>query len=178
MSKLIAYREKQHLTQKELSDKSGVSVRTIQRIESGTAPKGYTLKSLANALNIKEEDLLDQITASDEPNLQIIKWINFSSLLFFIPFANIVLPLLIAKRTDQVNELTKQIVCLQIVWTAASVVLSGISPFLVGWVGASRQLTLQLIIVSFLVNLFIILRNAAELQRNNTLRIKLNFRLI
>jgi len=35
MSKLKRIREEQHLTQEELSANSGISVRTIQRIESG-----------------------------------------------------------------------------------------------------------------------------------------------
>lgn len=34
------------MTQEELAEKSGVSVRTIQRIEAGTQPKGYTLNSI------------------------------------------------------------------------------------------------------------------------------------
>ncbi len=44
MSKLKKIREKLNLTQEELSEKSGISVRTIQRIESGNEPKGQTLK--------------------------------------------------------------------------------------------------------------------------------------
>mgnify|MGYP003598873837 CR=1 FL=1 len=44
-----------NLTQEELAEKSGISVRTIQRIESGTKPKGYTLKALAAALGISEK---------------------------------------------------------------------------------------------------------------------------
>nr|MBC7611596.1 helix-turn-helix transcriptional regulator [Pseudopedobacter sp.] len=44
MSKLKRIREQQNLTQEELSEKSAVSVRTIQRIEAGKDPKGYTLR--------------------------------------------------------------------------------------------------------------------------------------
>ena len=44
MSKLKNLREFQNLTQEELAEKSGVSVRTIQRIETGKKPKGYTLR--------------------------------------------------------------------------------------------------------------------------------------
>jgi len=46
MSKLKQLREQKNMTQEELSEKSGISVRTIQRIESGTNPKGHTLKYL------------------------------------------------------------------------------------------------------------------------------------
>ncbi len=40
-------REEKNLTQTELAEKSGLSLRTIQRIEAGNVPKGYTLKALA-----------------------------------------------------------------------------------------------------------------------------------
>lgn len=55
MSELKKIREEMNLTQEELAEKSGISVRTIQRIESGTKPKGYTLKALAAALGISEK---------------------------------------------------------------------------------------------------------------------------
>ncbi len=57
MSKLKAIREQKNLTQEELSEQSKISVRTIQRIESGTEPKGHTLRSLAQALEIEEIEL-------------------------------------------------------------------------------------------------------------------------
>ena len=58
MSELKKIRERQNLTQEELAEKSGISVRTIQRIEAGTNPKGYTLKTLASSLDVSEKDLL------------------------------------------------------------------------------------------------------------------------
>ncbi len=57
MSKLKIVREQKNLTQEELSEKSGISVRTIQRIESGIAPKGHTLKALSKTLEILETEL-------------------------------------------------------------------------------------------------------------------------
>ncbi|NQY05646.1 MAG: helix-turn-helix transcriptional regulator, partial [Flavobacteriaceae bacterium] len=47
MNKLVALRTQRNLTQEELAEKSGISSRTIQRIEAGTVPKGHTLKTLA-----------------------------------------------------------------------------------------------------------------------------------
>jgi transcriptional regulator with XRE-family HTH domain len=58
MSKLKKIREKFNLTQQELSEKSGISVRTIQRIESGTDPKGQTLKILARTLAVNEGEFI------------------------------------------------------------------------------------------------------------------------
>lgn len=51
-------REEQNLTQTELAEKSGVSLRTCQRIEAGNILKGFTLKALAGALEVDPEDLV------------------------------------------------------------------------------------------------------------------------
>ena len=52
------YREKLQWTQQVLSDASGLSIRTIQRIESGEIPSKESLLSLAAALDVNVEDLL------------------------------------------------------------------------------------------------------------------------
>ena len=57
MPELKKIRELKNLTQEELAEKSGLSVRTIQRIEAGVQPKGYTLKVLALSLDVPERDL-------------------------------------------------------------------------------------------------------------------------
>jgi len=41
------------MTQSELAEKSGLSLRTVQRIEGGNIPKGFTLKSIAGNLETK-----------------------------------------------------------------------------------------------------------------------------
>ena len=52
MSNLFKYREKLNLTQDELAEKAGISVRTTQRIESAATLKGHTLRALSKALGI------------------------------------------------------------------------------------------------------------------------------
>ena len=59
MSILLELREKLNLTQEELADKANISVRTIQRIEAGTKPKGFTLEALSNALGVNKNVLLE-----------------------------------------------------------------------------------------------------------------------
>ncbi|MEG0931540.1 helix-turn-helix domain-containing protein, partial [Algoriella sp.] len=94
MSKLKQIREQQSLTQEELAEKSRISVRTIQRIESGSVPKGYTLKTLATILQISENELLhieeekseeiinelveDLVIESNNIDYQKVKLINLS----------------------------------------------------------------------------------------------------
>ena len=52
------YREKLQWTQQVLSVASGLSIRTIQRIESGEIPSKESLLALAAALDVNVEDLL------------------------------------------------------------------------------------------------------------------------
>ena len=123
MSTLTAYREKLNLTQDELSEKSGLSVRTIQRIEAGSKPKGHSLNVLSKALNVCREQLTEEVNAPSL-NYKLIKLINISSLPFVvIPLANIALPLMIMYGKKEVNSITKQIISVQILWTIISAVL-------------------------------------------------------
>lgn len=166
------------MTQKDLSEKSGLSIRTIQRIEAGTVPKGYTLKALLDALDVTEKELFGNEKNKQVYNKGAIKLINFSSLLFFIPFANILVPYLLMKIKDEENEITKQVVTLQILWTVCSIVVITLSIFMVRWVGINRQWFLILLLMAPILNLFIIFRNAIELEGNDRLYIKTNFNIV
>jgi transcriptional regulator with XRE-family HTH domain len=178
MSKLTEYREKLNLTQDELAEKSGLSVRTIQRIEAGAILKGHSLNALSQALNVSSEQLSED-EAESVFNDKLIKLINLSSLPFvFIPLANIAVPLAIMYGKKEVTWITKQIVSLQIFWTIISSVIFLLSPFIPKLFSSDLRLTLPVLIVSILVNIFIILRNAVEIDKKNELYIKLNFSLI
>lgn len=178
MSKLLEYREKLNLTQDELAEKSGISVRTIQRIEAGATPKGFTLKTLAKVLNISEAQLFDNSTEQQHFNYQLIKLINLSSLFFFIPLGNIFIPLIIMHLKKEVNHITKQIISVQILWTIISFVTFFLFIFIKNWLSLSNQLTLVVLILPILVNLYIIIRNTVEIDKYNNLYIKLNFSFI
>lgn len=177
MSNLLTYREKQNMTQDELAEKSGVSVRTIQRVEAGANLKGHTLKALAQALNISTTNL-DAKVEEIQYNIPLIKLINLSSLLFFVPLANIFIPVLIMYLTKEKNPITNQIVSLQIMWTIISLVAFLLSPFIQKWFSLNRQLILVVLIVCILINIFIILRNGLELDKNKKLRFRLKFSII
>lgn len=178
MSKLTEYREKQNLTQEELAKKSGISVRTIQRIESGIEPKGYTLRALAKSLNIKENELIKTNILNKKSNSKVINLINLSSLLVvFIPIANFVLPLIITLIKKQLNSLTRQIITIQILW---SVIM--ISLYLIGSIifinELGRNIGIGVLVFLVLANAFIILRNSAELNKNTRLFFSLKFSII
>lgn len=193
MSKLKTAREQKNLTQEELSERSKISVRTIQRIEAGTEPKGYTLRALAQALEIDEASLQDTVSiteekeaASDETitvmneeqaevNYSLIKIINLSSLLFtLLPPLNIFVPLMLMFGLKQRNSLVRQIISVQMIWTVMAPIVFMLGIFL----KFGKQFTLILMIIIVLSNVFIILRNAAEIDRNKKLYFRLKFSMI
>jgi transcriptional regulator with XRE-family HTH domain len=179
MSPLTEYREKLNLTQEELATKSGISVRTIQRIESGTKPKGYTLETLSKVLGISKDELLTEQNVSLKSSKQLIKYINLSSILLLtVPFGSIIMPLIIMYWKKEFNTLSKQIVSIQILWTLATIILILASSFLKNILSFSNQLTALTILFSLVVNLYIILRNTSEIEKNEKLHIKLNFSFI
>lgn len=192
MSELKKIREQQNLTQEELAEKSGISVRTIQRIEAGTEPKGYTLKTLAATLEITEKDLLtpilpveeisnsideqaQKVENKDDINYNLVKIINLSSIPFaWFPIVNFLLPLLIMLFTKQKSQIVKQIISLQIFLAIISPIIFMIVVLLkLG----STSVMLTMITLT-LINIFIILRNAYEIDKKQRLCYRLNFSII
>lgn len=191
MSELKKIREKRNLTQEELAEKSGISVRTIQRIEAGTTPKGYTLKTLAESLDVSEKDLLASKTIKEEIvidevidtteenhslfNSGLIKIINLSSLPFaWLPIVNFLLPLLIMFFTKEKSPIVKQIISLQIFLA----IISPIIFMLIALLKLGSVSVMITMIVLVLTNVYIILRNAYEIDKKQGLRYKLNFSFI
>ncbi|MCD9854636.1 helix-turn-helix domain-containing protein [Epilithonimonas sp. JDS] len=167
-------REQKNLTQSELAEKSGLSLRTIQRIEAGNIPKGFTLKAITNALEIEPEKLL----AADEqnPTIDRAKLINLSALSgLIIPFGSIIFPLILTYKTkDSTNkELGKSIVSVHIILTVILSVLMIISPFLQKAVSIKFPLFIVPLILFLSLKLFIIIKNGISLNQNNELSIKL-----
>lgn len=190
MSRLKTIREQQNLTQEELAEKSGISVRTIQRIESGKDPKGYTLRILAQTFGVKEAELLgNSVEVESQPQHETsivneeviwtdyakIKLINLSSIPFIIlPPLNIIVPLVLMFVMQQKNALTKQIVSVQIMWTILAPILFMLGIFL----KLGHQFTLVLIILIATSNVYLILINTYELDKHKKLRHKLNFNIL
>lgn len=179
MSKLQEFRENLNLTQKELFEKSGISVRTIQRIEAGAAPQGHTLKALSKALGKSEMDLLQTNNSVETINFTSIKLINLSSLLgIFLPPANIILPLLIMVIKKQFNPMAKQIVSVQIIMTIISFVIFMTSAFMKNWFSLENKFSMVVLVLLVLANILVIIINAAAIDRHKKLYLKLNFSFI
>lgn len=179
MSPLLEYREKLNLTQEELATKSGVSVRTIQRIESGIKPKGYTLESLSKVLGISKEELLKGKEEFEKINKQLIKYINLSSiLLLIVPLGSIIMPLIIMRWKKEINTVTKQIVSIQILWTLSFLIVTVLVALLFKWLSFSKEIVPLVMLVLIITNLYIIIRNTVEIEKNNKLHIRLNFSIL
>lgn len=70
-------RAKKRITQKELAEKTGISLRTIQRIENGEViPRPYTIRTIEVELEIKQEPEKTYATS----HFSLLKWIIISSL--------------------------------------------------------------------------------------------------
>ena len=174
LNKLLIYREKLNLTQEELAAKAGVSTRTIQRIEKGIEPKGYTLKVLAEALGIDQKYLLNKPEVSTEIAISVIKLINLSSLPFVVlPLGSIIAPLLLMVIKKQFDPLVKIIISLRIVWFICSVIIFF---FLVLFVKNSP--IVLFLFFAIVINIAIILINAFSLTKKQKLYISLNNSII
>lgn len=112
-------RNRKGFSQEELSEKSGLSLRTIQRIENGeTEPRGDSLKRLSAAFDVNPDELIDWTVLEDRGFLTSLNLSAFSFMVF--PILGIIIPLIIwISRKDKikdVNEFAKEILNFQITW--------------------------------------------------------------
>ena len=174
-----AYRLEKNLTQAELAEKSGLSLRTIQRIEAGVIPNGYTLKSIAEVLGIEPEI----ITKNKEEYLDFsrVKIINLSALCFIIiPFGNIILPSILTYKSkdERIKLFGKNIISIQIIWTLITSILMIISPFWQNLISSKVPTLIIVLVFLMLINIIVILINGVYLTKKSELLIKLKFNIL
>jgi transcriptional regulator with XRE-family HTH domain len=130
-AKIADLRARKALTQEDLADLAGVTVRTIQRIENGnTSPRPYTLRALAKALGTAPESLaiddppttpkesLPDRQGENRDNLYLLNLSSFTYLV--IPFVHALVPYKIWQRhRTQLYVSGKRIVLNQFKWTIA-----------------------------------------------------------
>lgn len=132
-ARIVALRKSQGLSQEALAEGSGVSLRTIQRVEQGaTLPHGHTLRALATALGVPLAALHAAPEATTAPQLPpavppvlrpdpaFLQLLNLSALSFLLlPLLNVLVLLLWRARrhdTAHVAELGRRVLGFQILW--------------------------------------------------------------
>jgi len=167
-------REAKNLTQSELAVMSGLSLRTIQRIEAGSIPKGFTLRSLAETLEIEPENLTSQTPQTDV--IHRAKLINISVLTsLIIPFGNIIFPWILIYRTKELKakELGKKILSFQLIYTFILCTLMIVSPFIQKAFSIKIPLFIIFLVVLKSFNIFITFKNGSSLTQKGELYISL-----
>jgi len=108
------------MSQEDLASESLLSLRTIQRIESGqTSPRGDTLKRLAAALKVPVEELIDS-ELEEDANLVVL--MNLTQLAFLaFPLLGVIIHLIIwltnRNRVRDVDEVGQSILNFQTSWS-------------------------------------------------------------
>ncbi|MCP2042453.1 helix-turn-helix domain-containing protein [Pontibacter sp. HSC-36F09] len=119
-NRILEIRKRKGLSQEELSEMAGISLRTLQRIEKGeTEPRGYTLKSICQALNVDVEEVYDY---GKEPDKSVLLLMHLSVLSYLLmPLGNLVFPLIIwitqKKKVLHVYEQGISLLNFQITWS-------------------------------------------------------------
>lgn len=173
-NKVKILREESNMTQSELAEQSQLSLRTIQRIEAGNTPRGFTLKAIAKSLKTEPENLLS--TNNENNKTDRAKLINLSALSgLILPFGGIIIPLILTYRTKELKnkELGKNIVAIQILLAVILSILMIISPFIQKSVSIQFPLFIFPLITFIGIKVLVILKNGISLNQKDELCIKL-----
>jgi len=166
-------RKQKGMSQEYLAEESGLSLRTIQRIENGeTNPTGESLKRLSNALNVNPDELIDWSVKVDK---RYLTFLNLSALTFlFFPLLGILIPFILwtarKGKIKNINKLGKDLINFEITWT----LLLFSFPFLwllLAKIGLLKNLTLSIIFiivgVMYFINFIFILLNTLRISNEN-----------
>jgi len=163
-------RKQKGMSQEVLAEESGLSLRTIQRIENGeTNPTGESLKRLSNALNVNPDELIDWSIKEDK---RYLTFLNLSALTFlFFPLLGILVPFILwtsrKGKIKNINKLGKDLINFEITWTLLLFFIP-ISCFVMSKIGVLENLTLSTIFivigVIYFINLIFILLNTLRIS--------------
>jgi uncharacterized Tic20 family protein len=106
--KIVHYRKLKGITQEALAELTGLNVRTVQRIEAGEVdPRLYTLKSIADALQVNLEELLPEPTQHELNQLAVLHITPVGFFLFPI-VGNVLLPFIFwMLKREEINGINK-----------------------------------------------------------------------
>lgn len=176
--KISQLRKEKAWSQEDLAERSGISVRTIQRIENnGSKPRPFTLQTLAKALEVEVSRLLKQEEkAEQEPaiDFSILRQINLAVFVHVIlPLGNIFLPLIIWRKNRQsalVKEVGSKIITVQILWTLTTLLLLILTPLISLLISGEVQVgqfpaVLFVYLLSVVLNVLMTIQSAQRLLK-------------
>ncbi len=122
--KLITQRKLQGFSQEKLAEKAGINIRTLQRLEKNeVTPQLYTLRSLADSLGVKIEDLTVSAPTGipTEKSTRQLALLHFSAAAGCVfPLGNLIAPLLLwiyKKQADDAwDKQAREILNFQMSW--------------------------------------------------------------
>jgi len=182
-SRIKKLRHRNGFSQEELAEKTGLSLRTIQRIENGeTEPRGDSLKRLAMTFGVSPDEIIDWQIIEDK---NVLTLMNLSQLGFLaFPLLGIIIPLTIwilkKEKVRGVNRLGISILNFQISWTIALCII---------YIGSIFRFMLPMrlpisifgiigILGLYLSNLIIIIYMTIKLQKGKEIKYKPSFKFL
>lgn len=176
-------RNQKGMTQELLAENSGLSLRTIQRIENNeTEPRGDSLKRLAIALNTTPDDIIDWKIQEDKGYLTLM---SLSALGFlFFPILGIIIPLIFwilkKDKLKKVNELGKSILNFEITWSILFFsyfifLFSGLLGVIMKYISPENNAVSIIkvyipVVILYIYNVTIIVMNTIKISRNKKTR--------
>ncbi len=168
-------RKRSGLSQELLAENSGLSLRTVQRIENGeTQPTGDSIKRLSSALQVTPNELIDWQIIEDN---NVLLLLNLSQLGFIaFPLLGILIPLIIwTSKKDKIKDVElvgKCILNFQISWTLLLFFMA-ISIFIISKFELSKNISIASIIIAFsgmyFMNFIVVLFNTLRYHNGKSI---------
>ncbi|MCX2743287.1 helix-turn-helix domain-containing protein [Mangrovivirga sp. M17] len=131
---LSRLRKEKRITQEELAEISGISLRKIQQIEKDqTEPKHYILNQLVKALDCSSKKLVADSSKKYKREVELLKVMNLSALsLILFPYGNIIFQsIILFKNRNKIRfySVGKKIFSFQVIWTLTTSIILLITSF-------------------------------------------------
>jgi uncharacterized Tic20 family protein len=171
-------RKRSGISQELLAENSGLSLRTVQRIENGeTQPTGDSIKKLSSALHVTPNELIDWKIIEDNNALLLL---NLSQLGFIaFPLLGILIPLIIwtskKDKIKDVDEVGKSILNFQISWTLLLFFMT-IAIIIISKLELAIRISFASILITFsgmyFINFIIVIYNTLKYHNGKSIKYK------
>lgn len=180
-------RKAKGLTQQELADEAGLSLRTVQRIEKGTEEiSGYSLKQISKILNIPLEQIIMQNENQDYSanNINSIKALYLSSLTFLIfPLLGFLVPAVLGymekNKDEEYTYHWERIIKFQGIW---SLIVTFVGPIIILFPSAPSTATndiqgllkfvgiifITIVIAYYIVSLYLVINQFIQFSKQKS----------